>query len=86
MNVHTLILSHNEVWHAPSLVGFATHQLPKQLKEIPELVHQAKELRSLSLAYNSISEIGPDVCRRLTNLTYLDLSGNQIKVRDNSWF
>jgi len=52
-----------------------------QLKEVPELVHQAKELRSLSLAYNGISELGPDVCRRLTNLTFLDLSGNLISVR-----
>ena len=49
-----------------------------QLKLVPEGVYLTKELRTLSLADNGLSEFPPDLCRRLGHLVNLDLSHNQI--------
>ena len=45
---------------------------------MPEGVYLTKELRTLSLADNGLSEFPPDLCRRLGHLVNLDLSHNQI--------
>ena len=45
---------------------------------MPEGVYLTKDLRTLSLADNGLTEFPADLCRRLQHLVHLDLSRNKL--------